>query len=232
MIVVVGSHCCLPRSRPRQDRRLTCRPPAHPGRQRHRIGGAVPAQQPHRRRRRRTPPRGSPGVRCADASLALGGACDRHAPGTSPRRLARARPTSAGGPLGSPTPDAAETGVPGGAPLVGEPRGQQVRRWLELSQCHDLPPRRRTPAGVETAGTHRTRGGCRAPRTRQTGPAPSSSRPSTPPTGPASRHRTTRRTPSNASRGRRDVRGAPADRHGPASPPSPSSTAPCAPRRG
>ena len=55
------------------------------------------------------------------------------------------------------------------------------------------------PAGVDTAGTHRTRGGCRAPLTRQTGPAPSASRPSTPPTGPASRRRTTRRTPSSAS---------------------------------
>ena len=49
-------------------------------------------------------------------------------------------------------------------------RGQQVRRWLErrvagapkggvtgqLSQCHDLSPRRRMPAGVKTAGIHRT----------------------------------------------------------------------------
>ena len=41
--------------------------------------------------------------------------------------------------------------------------------------------------------------GCRAPLTRQTGPAPSASRPSTPPTGPVSKPRTTRRTPSSAS---------------------------------
>ena len=85
------------------------------------------------------------------------------------------------------------------------------RRWAS--------PRASPPAGVDTADTHRTRGGCRAPLTRQTGPAPSASRPSTPPTGPASRRQTTRPTPSNASSSRtteRSWRTAALTRTGPA----------------
>ena len=69
--------------------------------------------------------------------------------------------------------------------------------------------------------------------TRQTGPAPSASRPSTPPTGPASRRRTTRRTPSRVRASRRTTgrswRTGRPTRAAPVA--SPSSTAPCAARR-
>ena len=90
------------------------------------------------------------------------------------------------------------------------------------------------PQASDTAGTHRTRDGCsRTPLTRQNGPAPSASRPSTSPTGPASRRRTTRLTPSSASSSRtaeRSWRTGRTPRTAPAA--SPLSTAPYAPRRG
>ena len=75
------------------------------------------------------------------------------------------------------------------------------------------------PAGVRTAGTHRTRGGCRVPLTRQTGPAPSRRglrrrlRSRLPGVGRLATRRRVR-----AGRGRRGVRGAPADRRGPSPP--------------
>ena len=40
-------------------------------------------------------------------------------------------------------------------PPHDRPKGSR-KSTGELSQCHDLSPRRRMPAGVETAGTHRT----------------------------------------------------------------------------
>ena len=63
----------------------------------------------------------------------------------------------------------------------------------QLSQCHHLSPCRRMPAGVETAGTHRTRAGRRAPLTPQT-----------------NRHQSASRPDHGGG-----VRGAPADQHGP-----------------
>ena len=75
-------------------------------------------------------------------------------------------------------------------------RGQQVRRWLERR----WQARRRPSEGAASRVSFRSVMICHcvvvAPLTRQTGPAPSASRPSTPPTGPASRRRKTRRTPS------------------------------------
>ena len=82
---------------------------------------------------------------------------------------------------------------------------------------------------VDAADLDRCGRGARA-RPRQTGPAPSASRPSTPPTGPASRRRTTRLTPSSASwsrTARRSWRTGRPPRTARAA--SPSSTAPYAP---
>ena len=108
-------------------------------------------------------------------------------------------------------------------------RPSEGRRHGQLSQCHDLLPRRRMPAGVKPSHLRRMQ----STTDPQTGPASSASRPSTPPTGPVSRRRTTRRTPSSASWSRtagRSWRTGRLARTAPVA--SPSSTASYAPRRG